>query len=49
MKTKIAIFLVAAAVMSSLASAESYEERLTDSTAVLREMSHAMAVATLLA
>jgi lipid-binding SYLF domain-containing protein/osmotically-inducible protein OsmY len=41
MKTKIAIFLVAAAVMSSLASAESYEERLTDSTAVLREMSHA--------
>ena len=41
MKTKIITFLVAAAVMSSIASAESYEERLTDSTTVLREMSHA--------
>jgi lipid-binding SYLF domain-containing protein len=40
MKTKIITFLVAAAVMSSIASAESYEERLTDSTTVLREMSH---------
>jgi lipid-binding SYLF domain-containing protein len=41
MKMKIITFLVAAAVMSSIASAESYEERLTDSTTVLREMSHA--------
>jgi SH3 domain-containing YSC84-like protein 1 len=38
MKTKIVLFLIAAAVM---ASAESSEQRLTDSTAVLREMSHA--------
>ena len=41
MKTKIITFLVAAAVTSSIASAESYEERLNDSTTVLREMSHA--------
>jgi SH3 domain-containing YSC84-like protein 1 len=41
MKTKIITFLVAAAVMSSIASAESYEQRLADSTTVLREMSHA--------
>jgi lipid-binding SYLF domain-containing protein len=41
MKTKIVTFLVAVAVMSSIASAESYEERLADSTTVLREMSHA--------
>ena len=41
MKTKIITFLIAAAVMSSIASAESYEERLADSTTVLREMSHA--------
>jgi lipid-binding SYLF domain-containing protein/osmotically-inducible protein OsmY len=38
MKTKIILFLIAAAVM---ASAESSEQRLTDSTVVLREMSHA--------
>jgi lipid-binding SYLF domain-containing protein len=38
MKTKVVTFLIAAAVM---ASAENYEQRLTDSTAVLREMSHA--------
>jgi lipid-binding SYLF domain-containing protein len=38
MKTKIATFLMAAAVM---ASAETSQQRLADSTAVLREMSHA--------
>ncbi len=38
MKMKIVTFLIAAAVM---ASAETYQERLADSTAVLREMSHA--------
>lgn len=38
MKTKIATFLIAAAVM---ASAETSQQRLADSTAVLREMSHA--------
>jgi lipid-binding SYLF domain-containing protein len=38
MKAKIATFLIAAAV---LVSAESYQERLADSTAVLREMSQA--------
>ena len=38
MKTKIVTFLIAAAVM---ASAETYQQRLADSTAVLREMSHA--------
>jgi lipid-binding SYLF domain-containing protein len=38
MKTKIATFLVAAALM---ASAETSQQRLADSTAVLREMSHA--------
>ena len=38
MKTKIVTFLIAAAVM---ASAETYEQRLADSTVVLREMSHA--------
>jgi len=38
MKTKMITFLMAAAVM---ASAESYEQRLNDSTVVLREMSHA--------
>jgi SH3 domain-containing YSC84-like protein 1 len=38
MKTKIVTFLVAAAVM---ATAETSQQRLTDSTTVLREMSHA--------
>jgi lipid-binding SYLF domain-containing protein len=38
MKMKIGTFLIAAAVM---VSAESYEQRLADSTTVLREMSHA--------
>jgi lipid-binding SYLF domain-containing protein len=38
MKTKVVTFLIAAAV---LASAENYEQRLSDSTTVLREMSHA--------
>jgi SH3 domain-containing YSC84-like protein 1 len=38
MKTKIATFLIAAAVM---VSAETSQQRLADSTAVLREMSHA--------
>ena len=38
MKMKIGTFLIAAAVM---VFAESYEQRLADSTAVLREMSHA--------
>jgi SH3 domain-containing YSC84-like protein 1 len=38
MKKKIATFLIAAAVM---ASAETYQQRLADSTVVLREMSHA--------
>jgi hypothetical protein len=38
MKTKIVTFLIAAAV---IASAETYEQRLSDSTTVLHEMSQA--------
>ena len=38
MKIKIVTFLIAASVM---ASAETYQQRLADSTVVLREMSHA--------
>jgi hypothetical protein len=38
MKSKIVTFLIAATVM---ASAETYQQRLADSTVVLREMSHA--------
>jgi lipid-binding SYLF domain-containing protein len=41
MKIKIVTFLIAAAVMVSTVFAETYEKRLADSTAVLREMAHA--------